>query len=113
MEQTNRSLVFLVGLAFLVIGVAFVSVTCVMSNLTEKIDNISNNISKTSESMAQTMSQTFIKVTEDNDVVTPPHPYNECIKLLIDQTNRENKESDFAKMKAVCSVLSTQEKLQK
>ena len=41
-----------------------------------------------------------------------PHPYNECIKLLIDQVNKENKESDFDKMKSVCFVLSDKEKNQ-
>jgi len=38
------------------------------------------------------------------------HLYNECIKLLIDQVNKESKASDFDKMKTVCFVLSDKEK---
>ncbi|MDC0864647.1 hypothetical protein OAP56_01695 [Rickettsiaceae bacterium] len=38
------------------------------------------------------------------------HLYNECIKLLIDQVNKESKASDFDKMKAVCFILSDKEK---
>jgi len=100
MEQTNKLLMLLVALALIVIAY-----------VVSKMDNVANNISKTSESMAQTMaqsmSQTFVKVTEDNNVVTPPHPYNECIKLLTDL----NKANDLDKIKIVCSGLLDKEKI--
>jgi len=44
------------------------------------------------------------------NVVFAPHPYNECMKLLIDQVNKENKQSDFDSMKSVCFGLLDKEK---
>ncbi|MDC0864938.1 hypothetical protein OAP56_03210 [Rickettsiaceae bacterium] len=52
----------------------------------------------------------IVKTTVSMNKNVAPHPYNECIKLLIDQVNKENRESDFDKMKAVCFVLSDKDK---
>lgn len=98
MEQINKLLILLVGLA---IG-AIVYVVVIEAKSTKNIAKISENIS-----------ENIAKITEDKNITVPkqaPHPYNECIKLLIDQANKENKQSDFDKMKAVCFVLADQEK---
>jgi len=77
MEQINKLLIFLVGLA---IGAIIYIVICFTENV------------------------------ENKNVIIAPHPYNECIKLLIDQVNKESKTSDFDKMKAVCFGLLEKEK---
>ncbi len=40
--------------------------------------------------------------TIDGKIIQPFHPYNECIKLLIDQANHENSNFDSEKAKSVC-----------
>jgi len=90
-EKWNKLIILITGLAI-----------CAIIYIVT-IDN------RTSESIVENVT----KITENKNVITPtppPHPYNECIKLLIDQVNKENKESDFNKMKTVCSGLLEKEK---
>lgn len=63
MEQINKLLTLLAGLA---VG-AIVYVVVIEAKTTKDIAQISKNISVPNQAL---------------------HPYNECIKLLIDQTNR-------------------------
>jgi len=86
MEQINKLLIILVALA---IGV---------------MTYITLDVVKTAKSITSDV----VRAAENKNVA--PHPYNECIKLLIDQVNKENKESDFEKMKLVCSGLLEQRK---
>ncbi|MDC0864747.1 hypothetical protein OAP56_02235 [Rickettsiaceae bacterium] len=96
MEQINKLLIFLVGLAIAAIVYVVYDMTGKFSDITSKF--------------AETVEKSIEKTVENKNMVIPPHPYNECIKLLIDQVNKENKDSDFEKMKAVCFVLSDKEK---
>jgi hypothetical protein len=50
-----------------------------------------------------------IDMMNNKNVVVAPHPYNECMKILIDQVNKENKQSDFDSMKSVCFGLLDKE----
>tara|TARA_B110000503_G_scaffold7870_1_gene10699 strand:- start:5141 stop:5431 length:291 start_codon:yes stop_codon:yes gene_type:complete len=94
MEQINKPLMFLTGLSIVAIIYIVVSSNKVI---------ISSN---------EVFSKTIIDMMDNKNVAVAPHPYNECIKRLIDQVNKENKQSDFDSMKSVCLGLLDKEKTQ-
>ena len=51
-----------------------------------------------------------IDMMNNQNIVAPTHPYDKCIKILIDQVNKENKQSDFDSIKSVCFGLLDKEK---
>jgi len=107
MEQINKLLILLT-----VLLIAAIIYIVVSSN---NVAVSSNNVfSKTVLDMTQTtqkmMEKTMESIMENKNISIAPHPYNECIKLLIDQVNKENKQSDFDKMKTVCFGLLDKEK---
>ena len=109
MEQINKLLIILVSLA---IG-AIMYIVTIDNKTAENFAKTSEGIAKTSENIISDVVKAAEKVaqtTENKNIVIPPHPYNECIKLLIDQVNKESKASDFDKMKTVCSGLIEKEK---
>ena len=93
MEQINKLLILLTGLS---IG-AIIYIVVSSNNVTMS----SNNVFSKS-----------IVMMDNKNVAVAPHPYNECIKILIDQVNKENKQSDFDSMKSVCLGLLDKEKTQ-
>ncbi len=58
-------------------------------------------------SLATVATTAIVLLISDKDITKTyqPHPYNECIKLLIDQGNKEDKGCDFDKIKSVCFEL--------
>ena len=116
MEQINKLLIILVSLA---IG-AIMYIVTIDNKTAENFAKTSEGIAKTSEGIAKSSeniisdvvkaAEKVAQTTENKNIVIPPHPYNECIKLLIDQVNKESKTSDFDKMKAVCFGLLEKEK---
>lgn len=101
MEQINKLLILLT-----VLSIAAIIYIVVSSN---NVAVSSNNVfSKTVLDMTQTAQK--IMDNKNVNVVFAPHPYNECMKLLIDQVNKENKQSDFDSMKSVCFGLLDKEK---
>ena len=101
MEQINKPLMFLTGLS--IVAIIYIVVS------SNKVIISSNEVfSKTIVDMMDNKN-----ITNKNVTVVPvplPHPYNECIKILIDQVNKENKQSDFDSMKSVCLGLLDKEK---
>jgi hypothetical protein len=91
MEQINKLLILLTGLS---IG----AIIYIVSS--------SNNVTMSSNDV---FSKSIVMMDNKN-VAVAPHPYNECIKILIDQVNKENKQSDFDSMKSVCLGLLDKEK---
>ena len=91
MEQINKPLMFLTGLS--IVAIIYIVVS-------------SNNVTMSSNDV---FSKSIVMMDNKN-VAVAPHPYNECIKILIDQVNKENKQSDFDSMKSVCLELLDKEK---
>ncbi len=48
------------------------------------------------------LSNKDITATYPPEPPVQPHPYNECMKLYIDQANKEGSKCDFDKAKAIC-----------
>lgn len=84
MEQINKLLILLTGLS---IGAIIYIV-------------VSSN---------ELFSKTIVGMMDNKNVVVAPHPYNDCMKILIDQVNKENKQSDFDSMKSICFGLLDKE----
>ena len=98
MEQINKLLILLTGLSIGAIIYIVVS---------------SNNVTMSSNNVTMSSNEVFSKsivMMDNKNVAVAPHPYNECIKILIDQVNKENKQSDFDSMKSVCLGLLDKEK---
>ncbi|MDP4708824.1 MAG: hypothetical protein NWS20_02320 [Rickettsiaceae bacterium] len=84
MEQINKLLILLTGLS---IGAIIYIV-------------VSSN---------ELFSKTIVGMMDNKNVVVAPHAYNDCMKILIDQVNKENKQSDFDSMKSICFGLLDKE----
>lgn len=53
----------------------------------------------------------WINSNKNITITSPLHPYNECIKLLIDQANKEQVKFEQDKAKNVCFDLLNQSKM--
>ena len=123
MEKNNKLLAYITAIFVGIIVVVIISNASVLkngnSNFSNAVTDISKNMTGIVEKMTKSnekMAHDMIKAIESFAIMVPsmtdnknveiaPHPYNICIKLLIDQVNHENSKSDFDKMKSVCYEL--------
>ncbi len=102
MEKVNKSLIF-------IIVTLIAAIVCVILSSNNVMKSSNDTIVTTTASMNASMNASIASIMDsqhNKNLEVAPHPYNQCIKLLIDQTNKENKEADFDKIKSVCFELA-------
>ena len=102
MDHINKLLILL--LAFSIAGSIY-SNSSTNNSFSKTVTNMNDNITHAVENMADNFTRATENMIHNKNVEMAPHPYNVCIKLLIDQVNHENSKSDFNEMKSVCYEL--------
>lgn len=92
MESINKLLVLII----IIISITFGFTMCYVIHMFNEIF--------TKKDLVNLSSQELISLS-GKSIISIDHPYNECIKLLIDQANKENIHFEQEKAKSVCFEL--------
>ena len=111
METINRLLIILVMLAIIACAVISITITSFFIEgnkvAIHTVEAISNNIME--KVLEASKNKSILSTDNERNIITT-HPYNECIKLFVDQAHESKIVCDYEKAKSVCFELLNKNK---